>query len=378
MAKEPEGKEKKASGGKHGFNPSMYVIDEYGMADGAELLETLETAQAAREEPLGFIITTAGYKLNGPCYSKLRRTGIEILEGTSEDDSYLPFIFEMDKGDSINDESVWIKSNPNMGVSVFPAFLKSQVQKAKNEGGSTEINIRTLNFNEWCDTPEVWIAKETWDLNTHGITLDELEGRECYGAIYIISQKELGVFTLFFPNVREGVHAVHNIFWMPERFITDNRQKTDYWKWERDGFIIKCAGNVVDNTFVFDQIWDRLGKYQVHSCAFPVNSERHDIVQALVNAGLECNPISQGYKSVSEPTLAWEALVTAGQTEHFDNPVLRWSNSNCMVKRNGDNVQVERRGSLTAPIVNCVNALAQWKTFANQGGSGGGFFLIET
>lgn len=364
MAKEPEGKEKKASGGKHGFNPSLYVIDEYGMADGAELLETLETAQAAREEPLGFIITTAGYKLNGPCYAKLRRTGVEILEGISEDDSYLPFIFEMDKGDSIYDEANWIKCNPNLGVSVFPAFLKSQVQKAKNEGGSTEINIRTLNFNEWCETPEVWISKEVWDQNNHGIEIESLLGRECYGSIHIISQRELGVFTLFFPNVLEGIHAILPVFWAPEKFIADNRQKTEFWKWAAAGYVLQCSGNVVDNSFIFEAIMSTISKYQLKSVSVPVNMESHDIVQSLVGEGIEFNPISQGYKVMSEPTFAWEGLLTDGKIEHFNNPVLRWTNSNCMVKRNGDDIKLERNAFRTAGMVCAINALAQWKSFA--------------
>lgn len=367
MAKEPEGKDKKQSGGKHGFNPSLYVIDEYGMADGAELLETLETAQAAREEPLGIIITTAGHKQNGPCFSQLRRTGIDVLNGVSEDDGYLAFIYEMDKGDSIYDEANWIKCNPNLGVSVFPDFLRSQVRKAKNEGGSTEVNIRTLNFNEWCETPEVWISKETWETNTHGISEDELQGLECFGSIYIISQKELGCFTLFFPNVRKGVHAVKCIFWMPDKFVIDNNTKTDFGRWVDQKHIITCQGNAIENLFIFERIWEQLGKYQLHSIAFPVNMEKHDIVQGLILNEIECNPISQGYRAISEPTFDWEKLLTNGQIEHFGNPVLAWSNSQCMVLRKGDDIRIERAGARTAGIVCCINALAQWKTIEAEG-----------
>jgi phage terminase large subunit-like protein len=258
MAKEPEGKNKKQAGGKHGFNPSMYDIDEYGMADGPELMETLETAQAAREEPLGFIITTAGHKLTGPCYSKLRRRGVEVLEGVVMDDSYLPFIFEMDKGDDFKDENVWIKCNPNLGVSVFADFLRSQVINAVNDGGASEVNIRTLNFNEWCETPEVWVSRETWEKNVHGITEQELEGVQCYGAIHIISQKELGVFTLLFPNVRKDVHVVLPLFWMPSHTAIDNHMKVDFGRWVDQKKIVTCEGNAVDNLFIFDRIWEAI------------------------------------------------------------------------------------------------------------------------
>ena len=66
------------------------------MADTDALLNALESDQAARQEPLIFCITTAGFKMNGPCYQQLRKTGTQILEGVINDDGYLPFIFEID------------------------------------------------------------------------------------------------------------------------------------------------------------------------------------------------------------------------------------------------------------------------------------------
>jgi hypothetical protein len=49
-----------------------------------------------------------------------------------------------------------------------------------------------------------------------------------------------------------------------------------------------------------------------------------------------------------------------------------------MVKRNGDNVQVERSGSRTAGVVNCINALAQWKTFHGKVDNTDDFFFVTT
>lgn len=367
MAKETESKTSKQAGGKHGFNPSLWIIDEYGMADSAMLLETLRTAQAAREEPLGFAITTAGHKINGPCYQQLRRTGVDILEGTIQDDGYLVIIHEADKGDSIYDEGTWSKSNPNLGISVFPEFLRDQVRDAKNLGGSTEVNVRTLNFNEWCETPEVWIPKETWDKNAHGTDPAQLENLPCYGSLNLLTSKELNAFVLVFPNVRQDLHAVRAWFWMPENAVIENQMKMDFWRWKDQGFIETCPGNVIDNDFIFNRIMVEIAKYQMHSFSFPTNGERHDIVQALIKAGIEGNPIVQSYKGNSEPTMAFERMVTAGQIEHFGNPVLAWSNSQCMTIRKGDDIRVERAGGKTAGIVACINAVAQWKTVEADG-----------
>lgn len=378
VAKETGDKNSKQAGGKHGINPSLYIIDEYGMADSSDLLDTFKTAQAAREEPLGFVITTAGHKHNGPCFSQLRRTGIEVLEGLMIDDTSLSFIYESDSyyldeegnkkkdeqgriiRDSIYDRKTWKKSNPNMDVSVFPAFLEDQVLEAKNEGGNKEVNVRTLNFNEWCETPEVWIPKETWDQNAFGYNLEDLEGLECYGGLQIISGKELNALALLFPYVKPDLHVVRMLFWLPEKALLVNNEKQDFKQWRNH--LLVCEGNVIDNDFIFDSLMAEISKYQLHSLSFPVNQEKHDIVQALVREGVECNPISQGYRGNSEPTFTWESLINAHQIEHFNNPVLAWTNSQCMAIRRGDEIRVERAGSRTAGIVACINALAQWKT----------------
>lgn len=372
MSKETESKTSKMAGGKHGFNPSFVLIDEYSMADSASQLDALESAQAAREEPLEVVITTAGHKKDGPCFTQIRRTGIEVIEGIITDDSYLVFIYEMDKrdkskpesddnkDDSIYDETIWEKCNPNIEVSVFKEFLRSRVRMAKNEGGSKEVDVRTLNFNEWCDTVELWIQKDVWDKNTHGITEEDLLGKECYGGIQIVSGLALNAFVLVFPI--DDILVVKPFFWMPQSGVVENRDKTDFGRWVDQKLINTSPGNVIENKIIFDWLLEEISKYNLHSIAMKKNIEMNDIVQALVKAGITCNPISQGYAGLSTPTKLWEELLSGGKIDHMNNLVLTWANSNCMIKRSGDDIRVEESGGRTSGISAAIMALAQWKT----------------
>ena len=367
LSKETESKTSKQAGGKQGLNPSLGIIDEYAMADSGSLLEAIQTGQAARMEPLIFVITTAGHKINGPCYQNLRRTGIDVLEGVTQNDSYLVCIFEMDKGDNIQDRKVWIKANPNLGVSVQVQFLEEQLQLAKDEGGATDVNVRTFNFNEWCETPEIWIGRDTWVANNHKKKIEDLRGMECFGGLQLLGTKHLQAFTLIFPYAwkvkGEYIHAVKTTFWMPEKgALIENQMKMDFGKWAEEGYIHTCPGNVVDNDFIFDLIVEELSEYRLHSLAFPTGAETSDIIQNLVNAEIECNPISKGPVANSEPTKIWEKMLIAGQIEHFHHPVLGWSNAQTMAVVKGDEVKVERAGGKTSGIVSCIYAVAQWKT----------------
>ncbi|MEY3400419.1 MAG: hypothetical protein RLZZ86_16 [Cyanobacteriota bacterium] len=363
LSKEATNNTSASAGTKHGYNPSLGLIDEYAMADTDGLLNALESAQAARAEPLIFCITTAGFKKNGPCFQQLRKSGIEILEGVVTDDNYLPFIFELDKNDDISNEEVWQKCNPNIGISVFPEFLRSRLAAAKNEGGSKMVDVKTLNFNEWCETPEVWIANEIWKANHHGFNLKDLQGLECYGGLDIVSGLSMNAFVLFFPHFRGEIHAVLPLFWMPNDAIRSSNIRVDFESWANQGLIAICEGNVVENDFAYNQIMKMLELYNVHSIAFNLTLLNHDIVQSLIKAGIKCNPISQGYRSQSTPTRAWEEMLMSNQIEHFNNPVLAWQNMNTQLGRNKEgDIRVQKLGGINAGITASIQALAQFKS----------------
>lgn len=365
LSKEGSDKKSKTSGGKHGKNPSLVVVDEYGMAADDNLLNDMESGQAARDEPLLFVITTSGFNKEGPCYAKLRATGIGVLEGTMEDDSYLVIIYEMDPpvGEDgkpgeitvewlLENEDLWEQSNPNIDVSVRRDFLRARLISARNERGTKEVDVMTLNFNRWMDAPEVWIPTEIFNANTHG--LGQPLGRLCYGGFQMSSGKELNAFSLFFPG---PIHIVKMQFFLPEDRPAD--VGVDFSKWASEGHLHICEGNTIENDFMYDKVVDELKKYRCHSISFPSTHDNNEVVQRLIRSGVQCNPIG---KNVSAPTFTWEKLMMAKQVEHFGNPVLRYCNSNTMAIRRGDDIRVERIAGKTAGIVACINAVAQWET----------------
>lgn len=375
LSKEGSDKKSKTSGGKHGQNPSVIIIDEYGMAADDNQLNDMESGQGAQDEPLLLIITTAAFNKDGPCYSKVRKTGIEVLERTIIDDDYLVLIYEPDQpiGEDgkpkeitidylLENEDVWEQCNPNIDVSVRREFLKSRLQAAKNEGGTKEVEVMTLNFNRWMDSYEVFISSDVWNKNVHGLTLEDLEGQECYGGIEFFNARNLNAFCFIFPDVRGHV-VIRPLFWMPD----DMPDKQDnFMKWAAAGEIKTFMGNVSDNDKVFEYVLGEISRYQMHSFAFKKNLESNDIVQGLIKNGIEGNPISHGYSGISSPTITWEELITSGQVEHFANPVLAWMNGNCLCKRKENEVRLEKSGSRIVGIYAGLNALAQWKTIAAQ------------
>ncbi len=377
LSKEGGDKKAKTSGGKHGINASLGLVDEFGMSPDHGASGSIATSMASRKERLMAYLTTAGFNMEGPCYSELRDQGIKVLEGTIEMDNYLPIIYELDKpkGEDgkelditlqwlLEHEEEWIKCNPNLDISVNRESLREYVQNAINLGGTTEVEVMTLNFNRWMDSPEVFIPAEVWDRNSHGFKVDDLKGQECFMGLELVGAKGMSAACLIFPGA--DLAAVKLYFWGPEAYFKNNSDRFDKlgdWK----EFILVDPGNTVENDWVVGWLTDELLKYDLQSFAFAKTKENDDIVQGLIKEGFEGNPISQALGAIANPTSQWEDLLHSGKIEHFNNPVLRWMNSNCNVVRKTAGFMIEKSGSRVAGISACINALAQWKTIEADG-----------
>ena len=366
FAKETSDKKSKTAGGKHGVNASLGVVDEFGMSPDHGASKPIKTSMASRRERLMFYITTAGFNMDGPCYQELRKVGIQVLEGTIIKDNYLPIIYEIDKPIGaegkpveitvqwlIDNEWAWKQANPNIDVSVYREFLRGALADALSYGGTTEVDTMTLNFNMWVDSPEVFIPADVWNRNSHGTSVEELDGNYCYAGIEIAPSGELSALALLFPGDTLKIKMLYII-------AEDAIKETEVYLKNKDLLKID-PGNEVENEVAIKWISDEFQKYQLHSFCFPVTQKNNSIIQGLIKMGYEGNPISQGINGIANATMEWEKLLRASEIEHFDDEILRWQNSNCLAIRKEAGTRIEKSGKVLG-IYACLNAIAQWKT----------------
>jgi len=364
FAKETADKKSKTAGGKHGVNASLGVIDEFGMSQDHGASGAIKSSMASRKERLMFYITTAGYNMDGPCYKELRKVGIDVLEGTVKKDNYLPIIYEIDPPHAedgkelpitvqwlLENEWCWRQASPNLDVSVNREFLREQLQDAITYGGIKEVDVLTLNFNMWVDSPEVFIPSDIWDKNTHDLEISD--GEECYVGMEIGASGQVSAVSFLFPG---DIVRVKMLYFMSEEALKTNTFYQDYKE-----FVRIDPGNEVEVSVAVEWILEEMQKYNVHSFCYPMTQKVNSIVQEIIKAGYEGNPISQGVNSISNPTEEWEKLLRAGQIDHFKNPILKWQNSNCLAIRKEQGTRIEKSGKVLG-IYACINAVAQWKT----------------
>lgn len=317
-----------------GLDVSFAGIDEYHAHPTTGIRDILASAQGNRLEPLESIITTAGFNINNPCYRVTRDVGLKILNGVIEDDEQLVIIYEIDDTEQWENEELWIHANPNIpySTSMLPD-LRSNFKRAKNEGGSTEVDFKTKRLNMWVNSPDVWITNELIKANNKGISEEELLGKECYGGLDLAKGLDLNAFVLFFPNVRENVHAVKCIFWIPDEKILLDKREADYGKWKQEGWIRTFEGNAVEPSGIAAQMMGEMEKYNVKSLGYDSKYFYSGPAEYLHNGGYSEHMIAvpQGF-SLSGACRQIETWTAKKEMDLMTNPVLSWNFSNVVLK----------------------------------------------
>lgn len=314
-----------------GLNPSCAIIDEYHAHRDSGVYDVLVSGMGARRQPLTFIITTAGNDKFSACFEH-RIMCVKLLKGVLQDPATFVFIASLDDESEWDKPEMWIKSNPNLGVSVKAEYIEERVLAAKNKP-SEIVDTKTKNLNLWVDAMKGWIADDRW-VACHDENFDErvLLGRECYGGLDLSNVSDLTAFALLFEI--NGRLVVKVWAWIPHETMNDrfSRENINYPHWVAEGWIRCTEGNVIDRAFVEADILELSKIYRIKSIAY----DRYDSTATVIrfqDEGLKLSKFGQGYASMSTPTKRLEEIVLSGQLEHLGNPALRWQMSNIELSR---------------------------------------------
>lgn len=233
-----------------GLNVSMGVIDEYHEAKDRKLYDVIKSSMGMRTQPLMVVITTAGFNLESPCHD-MYKLSLEILSGVKNDDTFFPFIFQLDVDDDIDDESNWIKCQPNLGVTVSLDFMRGELVKMNNDS-TAEVGIKTKTFNMWCTSSMVWIKPEVVVQNMQGLSLEDYIGYTGIIGVDLGSVNDLTAVSLMIPLAEKKVFF--NWSFLPEETYQTHPNKELYDKFIKEGSLILTPGNVTDFDYVADKI----------------------------------------------------------------------------------------------------------------------------
>lgn len=374
------------SDSQDGFNPHFIVRDELHAWRERHrgLAEKLDTGFGARRQPLMITITTAGDD-KSCIWIEDHDYAVKVLEsvitGHIVDDSLFAYIACLDtrktpcfrcrgkncpwchgtgqiEPDDPFDESVWIKANPNLGVSQKLEQMRKAANEAKNKPTALNKFLR-YNCNIRVSSVDKLITPEAWT-QLRGTLSDWSTADRIHGGADLGRNNDMAAaagVARFDLTDDSGVpfrrFEIKGHAWTCEQRHEDV-QTPQIARWVEQGLLSECDGDQVLFSDVEDWIVSQSAIWGARTWAYdPANASM--LGQRLQEEhSLTVYPFPQNPLRYNEPTRLLERLLTEvhmvnGQTvralAHDGDEVLEWMMTNLIVKKNARDQWMPDKGS---------------------------------
>jgi phage terminase large subunit-like protein len=375
--------------GAHGFRPHCVIFDELHTQKNRGLFDALRKSLMKRRQPLFIMFSHAGEDDESVCYEEYEKAKA-VVARISNDESYLPVIFELGEKDDWTDVAALKRVNPGYGVTVNPIILAADCRQAQEEPRKRN-SFLLFHTNRWAGSAEAWIPIETWAACPDLVPEEELRITPCAAGLDMSQKIDLASFSVTFrlplasgekpqdvevaaapapgrPGPILGLQtpiealasalaapspspiankplsinfrlAIVTWCWLPEATLQKRARedRVPYDLWRDREFVFATEGAVIDDDRIYHDILTKILP------RFPLLKQAEigydpafatSLALRLQAGGLKMVEIPQNYTFMNEPCHALEALVIGGRVHHdHANELLKWTVGNCAVKR---------------------------------------------
>lgn len=318
-----------------GLNTHIGVFDEIHEFKDYKLINVIKNSRGSREQPLLIYITTAGYQLDGPLVNYYEQ-GDDVLNGVIPDERTFYYLAELDDTSEFDKPEMWVKANPNIGVSIKLQDMVEDWEKAKRTPAERNDFI-TKRFNIFVDSSEQsFLDYEVIKRNDKVIDIETLRGKPCVAGFDLSQTEDFTSAELEFA-LETGEVFVLSHSWIPEKKVMMDNEKIPYREYEREGLLSICPGDYVDYRMVYDWFVEQSKKYSIKLITYdPANAYR--LVEDLKSYGFNTLVVRQGYITLSPALKDVKELFLDGKVIFNKNPLFRWylNNVKLVEDRNGN------------------------------------------
>lgn len=317
------------AGTAHGLDLTCWIYDELHAAKNDELLNVLRTSVGARTEPLGIVISTAGYDMASPL-GQMYEHAKRWLADPSIDPYFYAAIFEAEASDPWDEPATWYKANPALGTFRSLEEMEIAAQRAR-QIPSQQDAFKRLYLNIWTAQESSWLDMAAWDACKTVIDRADLAGRDAYFGLDLSSNIDLTALVAIIPVGEK--YVLLNWNWIPGDGLLERekRDRVPYRQWAKDGLIETCPGTAIDLAYVTARVQAIAREFNPIRISFDRWGST-SVSQTLTDEGLLMVATGQGFASLSAPTKALQTAILRRELEHDGSPLLRWQAANCTVE----------------------------------------------
>lgn len=329
-----------------GQSPNCAIHDEYHEHADDSQVNTMETGQGARDQPIQLIITTAGDNLAGPCYAMIqderkKLAGIGHNGGAPLDDETFYVEHAADEEDDWKAEATLRKANPNFDVSVGGDYLRARQRDAITTPRKRGI-FKTKHLNQWVSAKAAYFDIEAWRrcadpeipvTAIEALALPKLAGRRCIIGLDLASKIDIAALEYLFPPIggkatRDDPYIRIGRYFLPSDTVEG---VPAYQGWDAQGLLDVTEGNIVDYDEIEAAIEEAATRFQVEQVPYdPFQATQ--LSTRLAKRGVPMLEYRPTVLNFSEPMKELDALTRSGGIAHGGCPVMEWEMSNVVAQ----------------------------------------------
>lgn len=328
-----------------GLNAHCVIIDELHGVKDRNLYEVMKQSQSARRQPLLIMITTAG-TVRENIFDDMYEYACNVVDGTFEDETFLPVLYELDKKEEWLNPKVWGKANPALGTIKKLDDLEHKVNKAKNDPKDLS-GILTKDFNIRDTLSNAWLTFDDLN-NTETFNIEDFKNCYAIGGADLSITTDLTCATLLLMDKDTQKRYIHQMYWIPSENF-EERVKLEhipYDIWLKRGLIRLCNGNSINYGDVTEWFIEMLNKYGITPLWIYYDSYSAKYwVEEMEQNGFKMVRCIQGAKTLSLPMQQLGADLKAKKINYNNSPILKWclTNTGVLTDRNGNIVPIKNQ-----------------------------------
>ena len=326
-----------------GLNSHLVIADEVHAWRDKNLLDVMYDSMTARRQPLLLETSTMG-TVRQNVFDIEYDYASKVIEGSIEDETLLPIIYELDEENEWLEEEAWYKANPSLGTIKSLQALRDKVERAKVNPIEL-VNLLCKDFNVRQNIQNAWLSFE--DLNNEE-QYNEFKDCYCIGGVDLSSTTDLCCATLL--SVKNKKILVKQMYWIPtnmlEKKITTD--KIPYDKWVKLGWMSLSGDSKINYHDVTQWFIDQIQQNGLRPLWIGYDSWNaqyfcDDMKSVGFNNMVE---VRQGFKSESQPLKQMKADLIDKKINYNNNPILKWNLSNVVVKKDdNENIMLSKEKS---------------------------------
>ncbi len=322
-----------------GLRPTTAIFDEVHEMRTYKLISQMKRSLLKSRDPLMLLISTMGTVLDGVLVSEYRLAD-ERLKGLGDqevNESFFPFICELDEQDDPSDADTWIKANPSLGVLLDRQALEKDWTAAKRVP-ALKSDFLTKRLN--CFTKVDEASYLDWELvqrNQDEIDLEAIRGREAFGGFDISASGDHTSVCLEVP-LADGRFFILPHTFVPRAVAERDAERLPYWEYAMQGDLTIIDGEYVKQEYLIAWFEKWAEVFDIRCIGYdPANATL--LVRALsswrgpTNPVFTCDPVRQGALTLNAPMKDLRERFTDSKIVHNRNRLFEWYLNNVRLRK---------------------------------------------